>query len=152
MANDNNRNVSDNGGRIGEVRHANPDNAAVDPRAAAQQDQVRADHDALEEQARRVESSVPSSGEAATDPDAAAAQDRVKADHDRMQDQARRVEASVPAGVRDTPVQAANLSNATEDTAQSRRNVDAAHDNANAARESAQRVQDSVPDADRDRR
>jgi hypothetical protein len=140
MANDNNQ------------RHANPDNAAVDPRAAAQQDQVRADHDALEEQARRVEASVPSSGQAATDPDAAAAQDRVKADHDRMEAQTRRVEASVPSDVRDTPVQAANLGNATEDTAQSRRNVDAARDNANAARESARRVEESAPDVDRDRR
>jgi len=39
--------------------HANPDHAATDPRAAAQQDQVKRDHDALEESSRRVESSVP---------------------------------------------------------------------------------------------
>jgi hypothetical protein len=47
------------GGSTGEVRRVNPDNAATDPSAAAQQNQVKADHDALQEQARRVESSVP---------------------------------------------------------------------------------------------
>jgi len=141
------------------VHHVNPDHAATDPRAAAQQEQVRADHDALEEQARRVEASVPGGtggtadpGRAATDPEAAAVQDRVRADHDRMQESARRVEASVPADVRDTPIQAANLgTQASADTSQPVRNVDTARENADAARESARRVQDSVADGD-DRR
>lgn len=129
------------------VRQHNPDNAATDPNAAAQQNQVKADHDALQEQARRVEASVPANGEAATDPDAAAAQDQVHADHDRMEAQTRRVEASVPADVRDTPIERANLGNqATEDNSQSIRNVDAARDNADAARDSARRVQDSAPE------
>jgi hypothetical protein len=48
MANDDNRN-----------HQTNPDHAATDPRAAAQQDQVKRDHDKLEESARRVEASVP---------------------------------------------------------------------------------------------
>lgn len=141
-------------GNSGDVRRVNPDNAATDPNAAAQQDQVKADRNALEEQARRVEASVPGDTrdprQAATDPDAAAAQDRVKADHDRMQESARRVEASVPADVRDTPVQRANPgTDATEDTGQSSRNADAARENADASRESARRVQDSVSDRDR---
>lgn len=86
-----------------------PRAAEVDPRAAATQDQVRADHAALEESARRVQSSVPANGEAATDRDAAAKQDQVKADHDRLEESARRVESSVPPEVRDTPVQPANV-------------------------------------------
>jgi hypothetical protein len=92
--------------------------------------------------------------QAATDPTAAAKQDQIKADHDRLAESARRVEASVPAGVRDTPVQPAHATSATEDTAQSLRNVDAARDNADAARESARRVEQSVPEGttDRDRR
>lgn len=125
----------------------NPNNAATDPRAAAQQDQVKADHDALQEQARRVDASVPPDGRAATDPDAAARQDQVKADHDRMQEQTRRVEASVPSDVRDTPIQAANLGNAANDD--NVRNADHARDNADAARESARRVEESVEDRDR---
>ncbi|HEX7153006.1 MAG TPA: hypothetical protein VF618_16080 [Thermoanaerobaculia bacterium] len=129
-----------------DIHHTNPDHAATDPRAAAQQDQVKADHDALAEQARRVEASVPDNvtdpRRAATDPEAAATQDRVKADHDRMAESARRVEASVPADVRDTPIQAANLGTASEDEAQSRRNVDSARANADAARESARRTED----------
>ncbi|MDQ3281562.1 MAG: hypothetical protein M3Q69_09125 [Acidobacteriota bacterium] len=142
MANSNDANNS------GDVRRHNPENAATDPNAAAQQNQVKADRAALEEQARRVDASTPANGEAATDPDAAATQDRVRADHDRMQAQAARVEASVPADVRDTPIEAANLGGrrATEDDTQSIRNVDAARDNADAARESARRVQDSVPE------
>lgn len=141
-------------GNTGDVRHVNPDNAATDPNAAAQQDQVKADKNALQEQARRVEASVPGNTldprHAATDPGAAAAQDRVKADHDQLEDSARRVEASVPAEVRDTPVQPANLgTHATEDTAQSTRNADAARDNAEASRQSARRVQDSVDDRNR---
>ncbi len=153
-------NNPNDGRNTGGVHRVNPDNAATDPRAAAQQDQVRADHDALQEQARRVEASVPGGtgftegaadpGHAATDPGAAAVQDRVKADHDRMQESARRVEASVPADVRDTPIQAANLgTQATEDTGQLNRNVDTARENAVASRESARRVQDSVDDRDR---
>lgn len=99
----------------GDEHHVNPDHAATDPRAAAQQEQVKADKSALE-------------------------------------DQSRRVEASVPAGVRDTPVQPSNAAGqATEDTAQSVRNTDLAHINAEASRESARRVQDSV-DHDRDTR
>ncbi|HEX6097377.1 MAG TPA: hypothetical protein VF432_13695 [Thermoanaerobaculia bacterium] len=88
---------------------ANPDHAATDPRNAAKQDQIRADHDALQESARRVDASVSDNGGAATDRDAAAKQDRVKADHDRLEESARRVASSVPAEVRDTPVQPANL-------------------------------------------
>ena len=83
-------------------RH-DPDHAATDPRAAAQQDQIKRDHDALEESRRRVESSTPDGG-AATDPRAAALQDRTHADHDRIQESARRVESSVSQDVRDTPV------------------------------------------------
>lgn len=45
------------GGR-GEVRIAAPEHAVTDPVGAAVQNQVRTDHDALEESARRVESSV----------------------------------------------------------------------------------------------
>lgn len=108
MTGSNNPNDRSNSGSTGEVRQHDPNNAATDPNAAAQQDQVKADRDALQEQARRVEASVPSSGEAATDRDAAAAQDRVKADHDRIQESARRVEASVPADVRDTPIDRAD--------------------------------------------
>lgn len=79
---------------------ADPNNAATDPRAAVQQDQVKADKEALQEQARRVESSVPADARPATDPELAAAQDQVHADHDRMQEQSRRVAASTPADVR----------------------------------------------------
>jgi hypothetical protein len=91
------------------MRHANPDNAAVDPKAAAQQDQVRADHDALEESARRVESSVPDDNRPATDRNAAAIQDQVKRDHDALEESARRIDASVPSDVRDTPIQPAGF-------------------------------------------
>jgi hypothetical protein len=107
MTSSNNRN---DGGSTGDVRRVNPDNAATDPNAAAQQDQVKADHDALQESARRVESSV-------------------------------------SADVRDTPVQPANLgTTATDDNAQSIRNVDDARRNADAARDSARRVEQSVPE------
>ncbi|HYR29025.1 MAG TPA: hypothetical protein VEU30_11210 [Thermoanaerobaculia bacterium] len=94
---------------------SNPDNAATDPRAAAVQDQVKRDHDALEESARRVESSVSSTGGAVTDPAAAAKQDRVREDHDRLEESARRVEASVPPEVRDRPVQPANIGTQVSD-------------------------------------
>jgi hypothetical protein len=40
--------------------HANPDHAATDPRTAAKQEQVKRDHAALEESARRVDASVSS--------------------------------------------------------------------------------------------
>ena len=46
-------------GREGEVRHANPANAAQDPENAARQEQVRRDRDALEAQADRVEATTP---------------------------------------------------------------------------------------------
>jgi hypothetical protein len=98
MTNPNDRTDRDN---TADVHRANPDHAAVDPKSAAVQDQVKADHDALQESARRVESSVPSNmsdpRNAATDPRAAAIQDQVKADHDALQESARRVDASVNA-------------------------------------------------------
>ena len=47
-------------GREGEVREARPENAARDPQAAARQEQVQRDSDALRESARRVEASTPS--------------------------------------------------------------------------------------------
>lgn len=138
------------GGPEGEVRRPNPDNAATDPNAAAQQDRMRADHDALQESARRVDASAPNGG-AAIDREAADTQDRVHAEHDRMQESARRVEASVPADVRDTPIQAANLGTTpTEDNSQAVRDSNSARDNADAARQSAREVQQSVPhEADR---
>lgn len=43
------------------THRADPEHAETDPRDAALQEQVRADHDALEESARRVEASVPAS-------------------------------------------------------------------------------------------
>jgi hypothetical protein len=46
-------------GRRGEVRHADPANAAVDPANAATQEQIRRDHDAMQAQAERVRNSVP---------------------------------------------------------------------------------------------
>jgi hypothetical protein len=72
-----------------------------------QQDQVKRDHDALEESRRRVESSV---NQPSTDREAAAKQDQVHADHERLEESARRVAASVPQDVRDTPVQPAENS------------------------------------------
>ena len=120
----------DKGRKIGDVQKPDPNNAAVDPSAAAQQNQVKADHDALQESARRVQSSVSSDvrdtpvqpaeraqrgrsaatehvnpDRAAPDPRAAATQDQTKADHDQLEESARRVDASVPASVRNTPVQ-----------------------------------------------
>lgn len=154
-------------GTEGEVRQANPDNAATDRNAAAKQDQVRRDHDALEESVRRVEASVPSNQQAATDPAAAAKQDQVRADHDRLQESARRVENSVSADVRDTPVQPADnyVDDGRGNAGSAREHADSARANADAARESARRVENSVPadvrntpvqpvddDRDRDRR
>jgi hypothetical protein len=46
-------------GREGEVREARPENATRDPEAAARQEQVQRDSDALRESARRVEASTP---------------------------------------------------------------------------------------------
>ena len=132
MANANDRS---NTGKTGEVRHADPNNAATDPRAAAQQDQIKADHDALQRSAERTNApSTPATDpraaakqdqvravhdamqrsatrsdsrdmQPATDASAAAKQDRVKADHDALQASAQRVKSSVPADVRNTPVQ-----------------------------------------------
>lgn len=104
---------------------ANPNNAATDPRAAAQQDEVKRNHDALEAQKERVDASVPHGGrEAATDRDAAAVQDQVRRDHDRLEQSARRVESSV---------------NRDSEDPEARRKVDEAHRNAEAARDSANR-------------
>ena len=47
-------------GREGEVREPRPENAAQDPQAAARQEQVQRDSDALRDSARRVEASTPS--------------------------------------------------------------------------------------------
>ena len=47
-------------GREGEVREPRPENAARDPQAAARQEQIQRDSDALRESARRVEASAPS--------------------------------------------------------------------------------------------
>jgi hypothetical protein len=106
MSNPNNPNDRANDRDLNDAR---PE-VATDARAAARQEQVKADHAALEESARRVESSVHSTPvqEAATDPAAAAKQDQMKADHDALQESARRVESSVPADVRNTPVQQAS--------------------------------------------
>lgn len=123
------------GRKAGDVQKPDPNNAAVDPNAAARQDQIKADHDALQESARRVKSSVPSDvretpvqpaerglgsssntagrgnpERAATDPRAAATQEQTKANHDRLQESARRVDASVPASVRNTPIQHSDTS------------------------------------------
>jgi hypothetical protein len=111
-----------NSGGDDELRRTDRRDAAVDPDAAAVQDQVRADNRALREQARRVEASVPADGEAAIDPDAAAVQEQVKADHEQAMNQG-----------------------TGEDATEARRNVESARDNADAARESARRI-------DRDRR
>jgi hypothetical protein len=81
--------------------HVNPDHAATDPAAAAKQDQIRADHAALQESARRIDASQ----QTTTDASAAAKQDQVRADHDALEESARRVKSSVSADVRNTPVQ-----------------------------------------------
>ena len=173
MTTPNDRSRGDNSS---EVHHADPDHAAVDPRAAAKQDQVKADHDALEASARRVESSVSSDVSdtpirhtpvrddaprttglnrtnrefAATDPQAAARQDQVKADHDALEASARRVKASVPSAVRDTPIQQpANLASSSETVSQS--DLDETRENANAARDSMSRVEEDL-DRDHNRR
>ena len=46
-------------GREGEVREPRPENAAQDPQAAARQEQVQRDSDALRASARRVDASTP---------------------------------------------------------------------------------------------
>jgi hypothetical protein len=135
-------NRSDRGDNGGDERRTAP---AVDVEGAAVQDQVKADADALRASARRVDASLPANGEAATDPAAAAIQDQIREDHDALQEQARRVEASVSEQVRSTPVQPAGSEPpASEDTTAARRNSDAAHANAEAAREGARRVDDSL--------
>ena len=45
-------------GKLGEVRKPDPNDAATDPRDAARQEQIKRDHDALEDSRRRVERSV----------------------------------------------------------------------------------------------
>lgn len=129
-------------------RHADPHDAATDPRAAAKQDQVRRDHDALQESARRVEASVSSSVRdtpvRSSDLVTSAQQEQMREDHDVLQESARRVAASVPANVRDTPVQPANLASASERSDDERRDTGEARANADAARASARRVQDSL--------
>jgi hypothetical protein len=60
MTNPNDRSDTSNLSGEGDTRRADPNRAAVDPQNAATQEQVRADHDALQESARRVESSVSS--------------------------------------------------------------------------------------------
>lgn len=150
----------------GEIHRANPHDAAVDAVAAAQQDQVKADHDALQESARRVDASVSedvrntpiqaahragSDGDlgknvAATDAAAVAKQEQVKADHDALEESARRVEASVTSDVRNRPIQPAGESlNASDDDEAASRNADQARENADAARASARRVEESAP-------
>ena len=51
--------ANQNDGRDNGVRRADPNQAATDPSAAARQDQMKRDHDALADSARRVEGSVP---------------------------------------------------------------------------------------------
>ena len=48
-------------GREGEIRAPRPENAAQDPQAAARQEQVQRDSDALRDSARRVEATTPDS-------------------------------------------------------------------------------------------
>lgn len=97
------------GGSTGDVRRADPGQAAVDPVDAARQDQVRADHDALQESARRVEASVSSDvrntpvqhTDAATrasedTTEATRNGDAARANADAARDSARRVEQSLP--------------------------------------------------------
>lgn len=83
--------------RAGKRRH--------DPHAAAQQDRVKADHDAIQESARRVDASVAGTGGVSEDARAAAQQDRVRDDTEALQESARRVDASVSSDVRNTPIQ-----------------------------------------------
>ena len=142
--------------RAGAGRHVDPANAATDPRAAAQQEQVKADHAALEESTRRVEASVGNSGadttrrEPATDPQAAEKQEQMKADHDELAASARRVESSVSPDVRNTPIQHTDHRSSPASPAAS--GAEDAHRNAEIARESARRVEESVEDRDKPRR
>lgn len=89
-----------------DTRHADPDKAATDSRAAAQQEQVKEDHDALQGFARRVESSVPADVRETpiqhTDLNAGAGDtqnsngaDAARRNADIARDSARRVEDSV---------------------------------------------------------
>lgn len=140
------------------THQADPAHAATDPRAAAQQEQVKADHDALEESARRVESSAGGSnarvGDAATDPAAARKQEQVKADHEALAASARRVEASVSPEVRDRPIEHTDLNAAgrsTGDADEARRNADIARDSARRVEASVESTESRIDDG-RDRR
>ena len=106
--------MSDSRERASETHHANPDHAATDPAAAARQDQVKADHAALEESARRIDATV-NENSTRTDPQASARDAQRRADHDALERSADRVAASVPADVRDTPVQPANVTRSARD-------------------------------------
>ena len=115
-----------------DVRRANTERPAVDREAARRQDEVKANHDALEAQARRVESSVSADVRSTpigemnrSDFEAAANQSRVHADHDAMEASARRVSASV--------------STSSEDATDARRRSAEAHENAEAARRNNKR-------------
>jgi hypothetical protein len=81
-----------------DTHHADPKHAAVDPAAAAKQEQVKADHAALEESARRVESSVSSAVRDTpirpADTTTGDAED-ARRNADIARESARRVEASV---------------------------------------------------------
>jgi hypothetical protein len=85
----------------------NAQNAATDPQAAAKQDQVKRDHDVLEESARRVEASVPShvrdtpiqpSDAAENTAQPARNADDARRNADAARDSARRVDESIPEG------------------------------------------------------
>jgi hypothetical protein len=121
------------------TRTVNPDNAATDPRAAAQQRQIKKDHDVLVASAKRTAATA--SGDqrgasarrsnrngAATDPRGAAIQKQVKRDRDSLAATARRIDST--AAVVEDPEAA--------------RKSDRAHKNAEAARKSARRVQRST--------
>ncbi|HEX8618931.1 MAG TPA: hypothetical protein VF911_15215 [Thermoanaerobaculia bacterium] len=138
-------NDQNDSGNSGNVQRANPDNAATDTNLAAQQDQVRANRDALQEQERRVDASVSSETRDTpvqpmgdTNRDNADRQDQMKADHDALQEQARRVDASMPA----------NGEAATDpDAAAMQDRVKADHDQ---MQEASRRIQASVPAEVRD--
>ena len=116
----------DSNGNTGDVRHP-VDKPVVDETFVAQQDQ---------ETSGAVRQADPQ--QAATDPVAAARQEQVRADHDALQESERRVDASVSQEVRDRPVHSAS-DGPSEDATEAKRNSEAAHENAEAARRSADR-------------
>ena len=59
VRNDDERSTRDTQGQRGEVRPPEPESARQDPAAAARQEQVHRDHDAMQADARRVEASAP---------------------------------------------------------------------------------------------